>query len=485
MRDPLKDFIDAYRPELDTVEPSAQLWTKIEMTMNAAPAITAKSFSWLKYFAFGASAVTIILTYSFFKPASSRAESSAAVKEENHPAPAVVNTAPAASPNNDPVNTAALPAVYQKGKTAEPALPVIEQPTAAALPPAAPSSVSQAEEHTPVAASSSPHDHHFKTLREGASIEVDTIFSGITRLDICCSSADVNVQSHRSSDLRLKSTLSWKGKGAHVTKQHFTLGLERKDTVLYVTVSLESERKNENRNSVFIGSSITEGNLSFEVPENLNLVLRNQFSDATVSGIHGCVCNATVSSGNITLSDIRSNPRVSATFGDFNAKNITGNLTASVSSGGATIDKLDGNISLSTTFGDQHISHITGTIKASASSGSVTIDGMTGDARVSTTFGNIELKNYKGAPSLTASSGSITGKQVELTGNASMTTTFGDISMNLTNSLDALSFELYTTFGDILIDKDGQRLEGENKYSLHKGSILIKATSSSGSQVYH
>jgi DUF4097 and DUF4098 domain-containing protein YvlB len=109
---------------------------------------------------------------------------------------------------------------------------------------------------------------------------------------------------------------------------------------------------------------------------------------------------------------------------------------------------------------------------------------VTGNANIKTTYGDIDLQNYKGTPQFVTSTGSIKGKNVELTGNTSFTTTYGDISLVLVNELDALSFDLATTYGDILINKNGQRIEKENKLDLQKGSILIKARTSTGSQQY-
>jgi hypothetical protein len=73
---------------------------------------------------------------------------------------------------------------------------------------------------------------------------------------------------------------------------------------------------------------------------------------------------------------------------------------------------------------------------------------------------------------------------VELTGNTTLTTSYGDISLVLVNELDALSFDLSTSYGDIRIDKNGQKYREEKQLTLQKGNILIKAKSASGSQTY-
>lgn len=59
MRDPLKNYIDQHRTELDNAVPSDKLWTNIETAMTVAvPAAgIASTIPWLKYFAFGLSSV--------------------------------------------------------------------------------------------------------------------------------------------------------------------------------------------------------------------------------------------------------------------------------------------------------------------------------------------------------------------------------------------------------------------------------------------
>jgi hypothetical protein len=73
---------------------------------------------------------------------------------------------------------------------------------------------------------------------------------------------------------------------------------------------------------------------------------------------------------------------------------------------------------------------------------------------------------------------------VELTANSTFVTTYGDVRMNLINPLQALSFELATTYGEILVDKNGEKFTNESKLNIKRGDILVKATSSSGDQVF-
>lgn len=484
MRDTLKEFIDQHRPEMDAAQPSPELWSKIESTMILTPTIPAKPVSWLKYFTFGASAVALITVISLVKNTHShpvvvqtpQMQTQTILSSTVLPVDKETKTVTVLQENNMQEKTAIpVPVIAEKTVTTTPVPAYFQQEN-----PAAENIPAPAQNNTPVAAIPAA-SKNMSWKMESTSIHIDTLFSGITRLEVTGSSMNVNVHGHTQNEISLKGDLNWKAKGINAGSQYYSIRFTRKDTVLYVTVSIESEKKNKG----VIGYVSSEANLNFDVPENINLVIRDQFGDAVVSGLRGSICDLIVSSGNVTVNDIHTNVKVSETFGDFKAGSIVGNLNASISSGSATVETLTGDIVMSTTFGGQKFSQINGNIKTSASSGGVKINGMNGDAKIASTFGDIELVNYKGKPTLTASSGSITGKQVELTGDASFVTTFGDITMNLTNALDALSFQLTTTFGDIHIDKDGQKYEEKTKLVLEKGKILIKASASSGNQSYN
>lgn len=486
MRDPLKDFIGQHRPELDACEPSPELWTKIETTMNFTPAVPAQSISWLKYFTFGASAIAIgFVVYQLQKqnPSATRTsenrrpvtqEQAAAEWQEEIPAAAKPAAFPAAQ-KQPPANPETVPAAGFVSSV----FPVTEEKTPEVL------NTCQSEPRSyDMGFISAPllpagQSRHM----EGNTIQIDTLFTGITRLEVSGSSFDVDIKSHQKPELQVKGVLETKAKGVYTNKAHYELEFRRVDTVLYVTVVLGYEKNKQNQ-VVIMGSVRNEAKLNFTVPEKLNVVIRDQYGDASVAGLRGNVCDVSCSSGNVSLSDIGCGVKAGMTYGDFTAKNIRGNVQAKISSGSAVIHDVEGNVEVTSTYGDQKIKTLKGNLRAVASSGAIHITGMTGDAYVRTTYGDIGLEDYKGTPDLSASSGAISGKEVELTGNTRMSTTYGDISMTLANAIDALQFDLRTTYGDILVDKNGKRITEENKLQYGSGGILIKATTSSGSQVY-
>src|ERR1700741_1066597 len=62
MSDKFEMYVREHRDALDTHEPSAELWQKINAKNNPLRSIKSR-LSWLKYFAYGASAIALIVVY--------------------------------------------------------------------------------------------------------------------------------------------------------------------------------------------------------------------------------------------------------------------------------------------------------------------------------------------------------------------------------------------------------------------------------------
>jgi hypothetical protein len=483
MRDPLKEFVDQHRPEMDTAEPSSELWNKIETQMNFAPAIAAKTFPWLKSFFFGASAVAIAAVSYLNRPGNETSTSPnytsvPAIQQTIASQPAVINNTVKNGPIGFPLSpiSQTAPAISTSFLFPQNSDTYFGGITEA---PAATDSLFKPEKNSTVI----PFYKSSGTVEKtGDSLSVDTLFNGITRLEVSGGSFDVNVKAHTNESLNVKGKLTIKTKGVVTNKPHYKLTFTRQDTVLKINVECEGE--NGSKSYTVVGTLICNARLDIDVPEKINLIVQDRYGDASVSGLRGGICDMQLNSGDVVLKDLQTNPKLTLTYGDLTATNIKGNIFAKLSSGDFTLTDVVGNVDASSTYGDQKLSNVTGTVKLSGASGGIKMINVTGDANVKTSYGDIRLENYKGAPQFTTASGDIDGKNVELTGNTTLTTSYGDISLVLVNELDALSFDLSTSYGDIRIDKNGQKYREEKQLTLQKGNILIKAKSASGSQTY-
>lgn len=475
MRDPLKELIDQHRPEMDVVEPSDKVWSKIENAMILTPTIPAKPVSWLKYFTFGASVITIAVVYSVTRPQYSA---------PNNPAPQNQQAIAPLPEKNQNEKTIAVPEM----KNSVPALLSNNAKAFAPIEDAFPDGANTPQEIPlnlpPENKTQFVPNEKFTYQSSGMEIAIDTIFRGITRLEINTTSVDAEITGHTGGDLKITGSLSTQSSKKGKNNSKYNIVYSRTDTLLRVNVTLSSQMSINSGRCININNGNNGSNLKFDVPENINISVNNTYGNTRVYGLSGRELEIRSNSGNITADNIHSNPRLFATYGDICAKNITGNFYGRSSSGNATVINVKGNVDVGTTYGDLEISQVTGNLKVTGSSGNIDLHQVTGDANLTTTYGDITVDGYKGTPRFVSSSGSIHGSNIELTGNANFTTTYGDIEMELLNELDALSFDLRTTYGDLVIDKNGQRIEKENTLNLQKGNILIKAVSSSGSQQY-
>jgi hypothetical protein len=488
MRDPLKEFFIRHRPELDTAEPPADTWHKIEMRMNMTTTIAAKSIPWLKHFFFGASAIVVAGVSWFLYQGNNTAKEAFSKPLEIQQAilPPATTTSFTSEKTNSPETSPASqnkPESVVNTQAPNQTLPG----NSALLFPSLPGVIENSKNSPPPIQANTPvhltvTEDNSSQNYEGADLHLDTMLNGITRLEITGSSFDVDVKSHSDQSLHISGNLSIKTKGIVTNKKIYKVTITRKDTVLQVNVVMAGENGKEN--CVVVGSMTVESLLHFEVPEKTNLVVHTTYGDAKVAGLSGTVCDLALTTGDISLNDLQNNPKVITTYGDIAAANIKGNLFVRTSTGDITLNGLTGNLDITTTYGDQKLQNVTGEIKSLCSTGDVTMTNVTGNTIVKITYGDIALENYKGTPEFSTSTGDIKGKNVELTGNSAFTTTYGDITMHLVNEMDALSFDLATTYGDIHIDKNGQRIEEDHKFSLQKGNIMIRARTSTGDQEY-
>lgn len=463
MRDPLKECIDEHRAELDKAVPSNQLWAKIETAMIVAiPAAGVTSgISWLKYFAFGLSSVAgAAIVYTALSSASPQVET-----DKGSPAQTQVIVA------NDPQETPTAqeaPAEFTFVNTAVPLPPSNEiQETVAFSEPAQDDSVPAMQ---PVARANA-------AMVAGTS---DSVFTGIKRVEVIATTVSITVQGINGNEL---STM----RKDTDPNDHLQLEYKRNDTLLQVFARVENKGRTLNRKNKCI--SISRGTTSapellLNVPAGVSVVVQNTYGDTKVSNVSGPLCEVRSSSGDVRLASITASTNVVTSYGDLDARDITGNFSARLSSGSVVVKQVKGNVEIVCTYGDQLLSDISGNLKANASSGHIRVTNLRGDINANTTYGDIQVTDFKGSARLISSSGSITGEKVELTASSSFSTTYGDVTMTLLNPLQALSFELNTTYGDILVDKNGEQFRDSKKLNLTRGAIVIKATSSSGSQVF-
>lgn len=501
MSDKFELFVREHRNALDAHEPSEAVWTKINSKMQPTHAIASK-ISWLKYFAYGASAVTVFV---FLNLRGNTSDKKAAT-QKNIPAHSVALVAPT---SNNMETIIDIPQTQTNVVAPSNVISPQASTTTTTSPAPFPLTFNPLSDHSADVAQQTDNSISQTTPffasanKDGSKGKIsinqsDTIFSGIKTLIISGSCVDVNVKGNSGDNVSVNARISIETKGAVRNKPDYEITYERKDSVLTVTV----ENMNKG-NFVVVGCVNEQAVMNFDVPERTNLTVTNTSGNITASGLSGNVFDLQSNSGNINVDNINTNVKLHLTSGDLAATKIHGNVDAKTNSGNQTFDDVTGNMTVKSISGDLELSNVQGsldvntnsgnqrynTIKGELKTGSISGDvdvlNMTGNSEINSNSGNIYLENYTGNPTMSSLSGDMNGKAVELIDSMQVKTNSGNVYMKLINQTDDLSFELESTSGNLYVNQVGAKMEDvNNHFALHKGKILIRGTTRSGDQTY-
>ncbi len=310
---------------------------------------------------------------------------------------------------------------------------------------------------------------------------VDKTFENITSVKVEGSFCDVKISGEKRHDVALK--------GEILSSKNYDIKIKYQKNGETLKVWLE--RPKSLRGQI-------KGNLTFSVPFNTNIDVKNSSGSILVENTGQCEINLTASSGGISVKNIDTKVTLTSSSGSLNIKDVTGDVHATASSGSIFIsgikgdlysvtssgsqkvEGVNGNSKITSASGSQSFHKINGNVNTRTSSGSIKADQVNGNYTATTSSGSIKLDNISGKLDLTTSSGSQKGTNIKLTDSSSFKAVSGSISMELLNSKDELSFELTASSGSLYAKGE----TGKNKLNVTKGSIEIYGKTSSGSQYY-
>jgi len=311
--------------------------------------------------------------------------------------------------------------------------------------------------------------------------KIDKTFNNITSVEIQGSFCNVDISGEKRFDTKLT--------GEIVSSKDYDIKIRYKQDGNSLKVWIERPRS--------IRGSI-KGNLTLSIPTNTNINVKNSSGGIKVKNIGQSEINLTASSGSISVKNIDTKITLTSSSGSLNIQDVTGDVHATASSGSVLIsgvkgdlysvtssgsqeiEGVKGNIKVTSASGSQSLSMIKGDVSARVSSGSIKVTQVTGDINAVTSSGGIRLDSTIGKLNLTSSSGSQKGTAVKLTGSSSFKAVSGGVNMEIINSSDELSFELYASSGGLY----AKGAKGKNKLIVEKGAIKIYGKTSSGSQSY-
>lgn len=476
------------RQQLDAFAPSPALWQKIDAGLQQ-PAIIKSHTSWLKHFAYGASAIAVAVSIGVLLRSHTETPSTASLTTThtvNPPETPAQSSIPGDTTSTEtekkvttaippsaevlpepPVNTDEAVVPYTP---ALPALPVLyslpEQP------------VTPEQPEAPVMAASYLPNRATYRGKHTDSLNVDTSFVGITHFQLIVSTADVVVKPSGTASIGFKAKLRVEERGMLVGENKFDVQYERKDSLMTVRIVNKS-----NRRVMISGYTDVKSVAELAVPDGIMLGINDQYGNVKIEGIKTKAYTIESSSGDIAIQNSKGPLKLSCNYGDVSLANLEGNIDTHAGSGNLSISGLNGNAQIGASYGNITLKELSGAAKINTTSGDVSICKMTGNLEVVSAYGNIRLQDYKGTPKLSATSGDITGKNVEI--QEAMTTycTYGSVDMKLLNNFSDLSFDLSTHYGTISVPGT-KTTENPAKLQVTKGRIMVKGTTTSGDQKY-
>lgn len=338
---------------------------------------------------------------------------------------------------------------------------------------------------------------HKKTSVAVGSMHIDTLFSGIKKLEVNGKYCDINIRAIPGDDLIFKGAIKITTKGWVIKRGSETIMCERDGEILKVW--MESTGKSS---WVLGGTYQIDASLDFDVPVKTLVDVSNEDGDIGIKGLQADIhvesgygnlslidiqgnIKSNCSSGNITLRNVTGDIDLTAGYGNVNLNNLKGNLHIHSKSGDLFLTKITGNSYLNSGYGNQQLSDLTGNLTSIVTSGNVKLSILKGNLNIKADYGNVELLDCKGNIYLNVESGSIKGNNISLTDSLQMKTNYGNINMHLNNNMSELSFDLQTAYGKIKINKEGShKVVRDGKLVIGKGRIIVKGYTQSGDLVF-
>ena len=176
-------------------------------------------------------------------------------------------------------------------------------------------------------------------------------------------------------------------------------------------------------------------------------------------------CNLRTSDGDISMTGLKGDQRLSTSDGSIKASDIQGSLIASTSDGIVDVKNVTGSVETKTSDGDIRLSDVRGNVKGSTSDGNVSADRVTGESVLKTSDGNITFKDLSGSLTASTSDGNVSGNLLKLKNELSVRTSDGDIRVGIPSSLgldlDIKGESLHVPLDNFSGRSDDKRIQGK------------------------
>ncbi len=294
---------------------------------------------------------------------------------------------------------------------------------------------------------------------------VDANYDGIDRVEIEGRFVDVNIIGMETNGVDLKGIIKGELRG----KNRFKIKHSKVGSILKIWI--EAPRSISGR---------FDAHITLKVPYNLDIDIRNSSGDVYIEEIVADKMKLKTSSGDVELKNIETHLISTSTSGDLEVYYLKGLIAAGSSSGDQNFKHVRANVSTRSTSGDISFSDVVGDLVSRTSSGDLQFKNIEGRISNISTSGDLTIEKAKSILNLATTSGDIEGNQVELIGDSKFKSTSGNVSIDFTNNMEEMSFDLRASSGDL---KAGSSSADKKLYKKY-GNVWIYGISSSGDQTY-
>lgn len=305
------------------------------------------------------------------------------------------------------------------------------------------------------------------TLRfNDISLKIDTLFKGITRLEVNAMFCDINVVNGEKDLVKLNGSLNMKNKKEAL---NYFIRYEKIGSTLVIKVD-----KKEKNNSWISWNTQLNGVLNFMVDPKTDIVLKNSSGNINALGLEASSFNVDCAYGNVNvekmnnninimagsgdvhISSINGNVNCQANYGNMSILNIKGEMSIHSNSGNIAISNVEGNTNLDAKYGMVNINKLSGNLDINSSSGNISLGDINGKSiHLKCLYGNVSLKNSSGSTEIDSKSGDVS--VTNHTGNTILNSVYGNQSISKINGdLKAVSksgsVSLSEVKGNISID---------------------------------
>lgn len=315
----------------------------------------------------------------------------------------------------------------------------------------------------------------YSWIKKGKSVtlNIDTVFTGITHVEINTTSFDVAVKGQTGSqNVNLNVDAENKIKGIVINEPKIEVICTREGNVLKVKALFGG--------SSGVGTFETHGTLTLNVPETATLNLTHDYGNLEVSNLITSLFDVHASSSNVKINNITGPVKARVDYGNVQLDKTVGSLNLDFGSCNVTCGNQKGDVNIESDYCNLSMGGIEGNINGKLNSGKIDMLDIKGNIKFDADYSNIELNNVKGDLNMVSNTGNIVAEKIELVSEANFDTEYGSVEIDFVNDVSIMSFDLKTTYGNIHLQDGTNMRKTQGNLLIERGGIKVNATTDSG-----